>query len=718
MKTLALTVIAAGTGLLVVACAHRGGTGVSLTPQARPAAPAPAELPYREQRLREALAGLTFEAGLVGIDAEAADQLGLPGRGDAAWAAGRVEAGTELLAANDIVGALGAYRDAIVAAPDLAAAYLGLGRALFYKGKTEYAFAAARTTLQLDPQHVEAGVLLGILFDSTARWDEAVAQYQRVLEIDPRNEYAHVRLPVVYYFTGDPPAARAAVAAAAAAGYETPPQLPALLADQPVEPPPSQPPSRGVGIHIGPQVRVDVAGGAFASNETTMSSSEANPSHMVGAWNDWRNSTTTEIIRVGLALSTNGGQSWTDYLIRPPVAYQSSVEGDPMTCYDNRTGDMWVGGISFASNGGIYVARKPAAQESFNPAVMARVSSSADKGWMAAGPDPTSPHLTRVYIAYNQGVLRSTDMGATWSAPVSLGSGLGLLPRVGPQGQVYVCYWDYTNGIWIRKSTNGGVSFLGAVRVATRLDYWPVQDGSRFPGWFRVPALASLAVNPVNGHLYCVYFDTTSVVLNQYNVNLYFTRSVDEGTTWSTPLVINGDGFPPGDQFFPWIEVDRDGVLHVLFYDTRRNPTADDTEHGYFDAYYSTSSNDGNTWTEYRLTPNMFDSYYDGLDRPGSQFLGDYNGLGLAGKKVYPCYLSTQNGNSDIFVNVIARVGNGDFDSDGDVDLADFAQFQTCFTAAPAAGPLPTACDAADFDADDTVDVNDYAEFEDVFTGP
>ena len=51
------------------------------------------------------------------------------------------------------------------------------------------------------------------------------------------------------------------------------------------------------------------------------------------------------------------------------------------------------------------------------------------------------------------------------------------------------------------------------------------------------------------------------------------------------------------------------------------------------------------------MTPSPFNSIDDGLDRGVSQFLGDYLGLAWTDEAVYPCYLSTQNGDSAIFVH-------------------------------------------------------------------
>jgi hypothetical protein len=59
---------------------------------------------------------------------------------------------------------------------------------------------------------------------------------------------------------------------------------------------------------------------------------------------------------------------------------------------------------------------------------------------------------------------------------------------------------------------------------------------------------------------------------------------------------------------------------------------------------------------------------------------------------------------------------DGDFDGDGDVDLADYGGFQRCFTG-PGAGSIAPGCERVDFDSDVDVDLDDYAEFEVRFTG-
>jgi hypothetical protein len=400
---------------------------------------------------------------------------------------------------------------------------------------------------------------------------------------------------------------------------------------------------------VGPSIRTDSVAGFKAANETSIAVSEANPLVVVGSWNDYRDGN----VRLGVGLSTDGGATWSDSVIRPDMAFQAPLEGDPMTAFCNRTGTLWVGGLSFGGNGGIFVARKDPGDAAFQAPVMARISGSVDKGWMAAGAAPGMPDQTQLYVAYNEGLITSSDMGATWSAPASLGTGLGFLPKVGPAGELYIGYWD-TSGASdthrIIRSFDGGATLLPPVLVAQRMDVWGA-DGSRFPGDFRVVPLQGLAVDPNTGDVYFVYPDTTDVAAGNSNVDIYFTRSVDQGATWSVPVVINDDASRPADQFFPWIEVDRTGRLHMLFFNTRHNQQDDAAFQGLVDAYYSYSDDGGGSWMETRLTGSSFSSINDGF---GGGFLGDYLGLATAGGRALPFYCASSAATStDVFVHSI-----------------------------------------------------------------
>ena len=652
---------------------------------------------YRAGLTKKALRGLDYSSGRVVVDRGVAGEVtaGLV-KADAPDQIGDAE---QFLSEGKILDAIESATRAIILDSQNVQHFEVLGGILLKKRKADLAEAALRTALDLNPKSVSANnnlaFLLGVIGDSTA----AIEQYGRAIELDPNNGRLHGRLAIEHYYSGNNVLAQEQVDLATKLGYDSPPQFVRLLGGNGVLP---QANFNDGGAVVGAQTRVDISNFA-PGNETTASASSFDPNCVVAGWNDYRTG-----VRAGFALTTDGGDTWEDFIIRPPGPFQATVEGDPMTAFDNRTGTLWAGAISFAGNGGVYVARKRADEANFGPAVMADINGGADKGWMAAGPDPNDPEQTRLYIGYNDGLTISTDEGDSFSGPFPFPEfGLGWLPRVGPNGELYLAYWDAFDEVRLLRSFDGGITTEGPFTVATRMDVWFV-EGTRFPGAFRVAPLAGLAVDPNDGTLYAVYFDTTNVAPNGRNVDIYFCKSTDQGTTWTEPVVINTDADIPGDQFFSWIEVTSDGRLHLLFFDTRsqaQNDNETDTPNSpsaIIEAFYSFSDDGGATWSDTVLTPAPFDSADDGF---GDFFIGDYLGMAVTGTTVWPCYLSTQDGVSNVFVHEITNdFLLGDINGDGVVNLLDIQPFIDLINS----GDFKRA---GDLNGDGVVDLLDVAGF-------
>ena len=665
----ALLAVLLPTLLFLGACGAPDPTRVATVeavPESSSVAPTGAASPIDERKnllLREMMRGLDYADGRVAIDD--ANQRRAIAPGDVEAAGVRALEAIDLAERNQTLLAISAFTDAITAAPGEAIPYVGLARALAAHGRTVEAEAALRTALDLEPGLIPARESLAELLAGDGRRDEAIGEWSRLLELVPGRAQIHSRLAAALFYAGDLATADRHAERAAALGAPVAPQLRLLIdSTRRGDAPPrarQSPPLTGAGPGVGAQVRVDVGGGVEAANETSAAGIDLGEEEVVTTWNDWRRSGAFELINMGVGVSIDSGRSWVDGLIRPPLAAQSDVEGDPMTAVDPRTGNLWVGAISFFPGDGLYVARKEPGSAQFEPSVLVGQLFSADKCWMAAGEGPGMPDSTLLYIAYNEGLWRSADLGDNWEFTVSMPFGIGFLPRVGPDGELYISYWDFGNGMKLLRSFDGGQTTEPAITIATRMDVWGTQDGSRFPGNFRVPPMGSLAVDPSDGELFFVYPDTTDTAGGNSNVDVYFSRSNDQGLSWTVPTILNGDADPAGDQFFPWIEVDDSGRLHVVYHDSRhvvQDDAAFGDPDGFFDAYYAYSDDRGQSWTEFRLTPSSFNSKDDGLDR-FNQFLGDYNGLAVAGDAVYPTYLSNQNGDSDTFVNRITRTSFG-----------------------------------------------------------
>lgn len=107
---------------------------------------------------------------------------------------------------------------------------------------------------------------------------------------------------------------------------------------------------------------------------------------------------------------------------------------------------------------------------------------------------------------------------------------------------------------------------------------------------FRVNSAGNVAVDKRGGafadDFYLVLADNRSGTAASSNADVFFLRSTNGGSTWIGPTRVNDDrSVPPpnrncgaaascggnfgNDQWFPWIDVNADGVLAVAFYDRR-----------------------------------------------------------------------------------------------------------------------------------------------------
>src|SRR5215216_151348 len=71
-----------------------------------------------------------------------------------------------------------------------------------------------------------------------------------------------------------------------------------------------------------------------------------------------------------------------------------------------------------------------------------------------------------------------------------------------------------------------------------------------------------------------------------------YSRSTDNGVTWSAAAVLAPSGVTGTYQVEPWVEADEAGIFHAIWYDDRENPNT-----SIFHIYYSQSTDDGATWS-------------------------------------------------------------------------------------------------------------------------
>ncbi len=233
MKIYLLIGLAACVGMIDSGCSPaRSQTAKASAPQ-RSGSANPMER-YDEERVRQALRGLTFTERAVTIDQKEA--AAISPRTTLVESDHQAAVAENLLQRNDSVAALAAFTKAIVMRPENAHPYEGLGRALITKGETEKARAAMSTAVSFDPKFANAHYQLGMLNQMDGKLDEAIAEWKSVLRTNPSRAETNVRIAVASYYLERYADAWLYTHRAEAIGQTVPPQFRELLAAQMKEP--------------------------------------------------------------------------------------------------------------------------------------------------------------------------------------------------------------------------------------------------------------------------------------------------------------------------------------------------------------------------------------------------------------------------------------------------------------------------------------------------
>jgi hypothetical protein len=147
--------------------------------------------------------------------------------------------------------------------------------------------------------------------------------------------------------------------------------------------------------------------------------------------------------------------------------------------------------------------------------------------------------------------------------------------------------------IVVAKSTNGGMSF-GSPVVVTPVTDIGFGAGTML-GNFRVNSFPRIDVSPTTGTVYIVFASNPQSLPptppTGDSGDVFFTRSTDGGANWAVPTKLNDD-ITVNDQFFPDIAVNGNGVLEVFWYDRRNDPA-----NLMIDLFETRSADDGVSFT-------------------------------------------------------------------------------------------------------------------------
>jgi hypothetical protein len=324
--------------------------------------------------------------------------------------------------------------------------------------------------------------------------------------------------------------------------------------------------------------------------------------------------------------SIDGGVSWT-WSTGPYPAYAGDpgVEFDTtghqfLTTLDLATtdGDPKAVKVSRSTDGGQSFTRMPNAMDTTtiftfpdgSTRALCDQNSYFDYPRLAVDRGAASPHRDNLYVvamgiwfdADDDGacdsapavLIRSRDGGQTWDAGQTL-PGIQQIPDsmgIAPDGTLFIAAGGFGTpfcpsgiGIALRRSTNGGASFLAPTCA--------LPSDASF-----IPISVNLAVDPSNSTRVFIAFSAAPNLPGAAS-HIFLIRSTDAGATWSAPVRID-DVLPADDvdHIKPTLSVSTTGRLDVAWMDYRySSPKTLVANRQPGDVFYSYSLDGGTSWS-------------------------------------------------------------------------------------------------------------------------
>ncbi|MCP4901447.1 MAG: exo-alpha-sialidase, partial [bacterium] len=275
------------------------------------------------------------------------------------------------------------------------------------------------------------------------------------------------------------------------------------------------------------------------------------------------------------------------------------------------------------------------------------LGSGTDKEYLHVDIDSTSC-LDTIYLTWHEGNVmqysRSTDSAHTWTSPVDMSSGsaengIGSDIASDLNGKVYY-FWPAYNSQKILLKTSGdcGVSFGSTIEVGTTqasFDF-PIPSIDIRNAFVYVSADVDLTSGTYGGSIYAAWTDSTATTTgtaanNHARIQVAYSR--DAGDTWNVSTPHETGDMDTVDRWHQWLAVGDDGTVHVVYYDTRNDPSRTSV-----DMYWSYSTDGAVTWSApAKLTTEISPHMEDGF-----QF-GDYNGLDVVMSEFITVFTDNRN---------------------------------------------------------------------------
>jgi hypothetical protein len=348
--------------------------------------------------------------------------------------------------------------------------------------------------------------------------------------------------------------------------------------------------------------------------------------------------------------SKDGGNTWTSSTLRSKYG----VGGDPVLIFDKHNRIYFFHLSNYKK--GAYLDRivcqsAKTIDGKWNKGTFTKPNQkkAQDKQWVAYSHTKDELYMTWTqFDAYNSKdpkdssyimFSKSSNQGKKWSDPIRISSHAGdcldsdftmegAVPTVGPNGEIYVAF-SGKEELFFQRSLDGGKTWLKHdLNVGKQVGGWDLT----IPGILRCNGFPILQCDTSNsaqrGRIYLNWADQRN---GKDDTDSWLCYSDNQGETWSQPVKVNQDKGKK-HQFFTWMTIDQsNGNIHVIYMD-RRNHSDHQT-----DVYLSTSSDGGQTFTDYKLSEKAF--------LPNDKvFFGDYINVAAYKNKVVATWPAMNQG--------------------------------------------------------------------------
>jgi hypothetical protein len=373
--------------------------------------------------------------------------------------------------------------------------------------------------------------------------------------------------------------------------------------------------------------------------------------------------------------SNDGGSTWgaVDAPLPPPLQGTNDTRfgSDPSLVFDSR-GNLFYSYIVvyFGAGNGVDGSQMAVARstdgKSYPQLTLFGFQSGSnhfnDKPMITADANPSSPFRDRIYVAWDASsggnatdggihLARSSDAGATFTParidnPSGPSQGIGAVPFVGPNGELYVAWNDYKNNlIAFNRSFDGGVTWDAQRTVSQKTAAFDVGiPAELFRRALVYPACdADRSTGPHRGRLSCSWMDLAPAGVT----DILYSFSDDRGLTWTAPHPVTDQLPKLVDRFNHWLAVDPvTGDVNLSFYDTRNDTT------GFrfmTDTYFTQSIDGGATFRSPNVRVSSVSSNEhdcngifpcSAIDYFNQQ--GDYEGLASRGGVSHPIWTDSR----------------------------------------------------------------------------